>query len=104
MSNDIVTSSNDTNLNDQEDELPAAHSESEKNNIQTEDSGESEIVKNRVNTVRTVLIYALFLFVKISCFIFINANLIFFLTYLFERIYYKTFTLGNMDKKKTNGG
>ena len=47
MSNDIVTSSNDTNLNDQEDELPAAHSESEKNNIQTEDSGESEIVKNK---------------------------------------------------------
>jgi hypothetical protein len=61
MSNDIDTNLNDTNLNDQEDELPAANSESDKNNIQTEEPVESEIAKNRLNTFRSVFIYALFL-------------------------------------------
>ena len=87
MSNDIASSSNNSNnLNDEETE--------------NTEPADPEILKDRMNTFKTVFIYALFLFIKITCFIFINANIIFFLTYLFERIYYKKFTVGNMDKKK----
>ena len=83
MSNDITSGSDESNnLNDKEEE-PA----------------NPEVLKDRLNTLKRVCIYALFLFVKICCFIFINANIIYYFTYLFERIYYKDFTLGNSNKK-----
>ena len=65
-----------------------------------EEPVESDVLKDRLNTFKRVAIYALFLFVKISCFIFINANIIFFFTYLFDRIYYKKFTFGNSKTKQ----
>ena len=92
MSNDIASSSDDSNnLNDEE-------NDEEKD--ETAATNESEVVTDRFNNLKSILIYAVFLFAKITCFILINANILFFLTYLFERIYYKKFTIGNMDKKK----
>jgi len=92
MSNDIASSSDDSNnLNDEE---------NDEENEETAATNESEVVTDRFNNLKSILIYALFLFAKITCFILINANILFFLTYLFERIYYKKFTIGNMDKKK----
>jgi uncharacterized membrane protein YqjE len=86
MSNDNTSSSNDSNNEDKEDK--------EENKPE-----EPDILKEKLNTLKRVAIYALFLFVKISCFIFINANIIFFFTYLFDRIYYKKFTLANSNIK-----
>jgi hypothetical protein len=92
MSNDIASSSDDSNnLNDEE---------NDEENKETAATNESEVVTDRFNNLKSILIYAVFLFAKITCFILINANILFFLTYLFERIYYKKFTIGNMDKKK----
>jgi len=91
MSNDNTSSSNDSNNEDEPD--------SAKKDTQ-EEPVEADVLKDKLDTFKRVAIYALFLFVKICCYIFINANIIFFFTYLFDRIYYKKFTFGNSKIKK----
>jgi hypothetical protein len=95
-----MSSSNDEDKDEDKDESPATTSVSAKKDTTDDETANPDILKDRLNTLKRVFIYALFLFVKICCFIFINANLIYYFTYLFERIYYKEFTLGNSKKKK----
>jgi hypothetical protein len=97
-----MSSSNDEDDDEDKDddnESPATTSDSAKKDTTDDETANPDILKDRLNTLKRVFIYALFLFVKICCFIFINANLIYYFTYLFERIYYKEFTLGNSKKK-----
>ena len=101
MSNDITSSSNDTNnLNDEEDNESEDDDDDKTKTSNAAGTNEPDALKDNFKTLKSILLYALFLFAKITCIILINANILFFLTYLFERIYYKKFTLGNMDKKK----
>ena len=103
MSNDITSSSNDTNnLNDEEDNESEDDDDDKTKTSNAAGTNEPDALKDNFKTLKSILLYALFLFAKITCIILINANILFFLTYLFERIYYKKFTLGNMDKKKKN--
>lgn len=94
-----MSSSNDEDDDEDKDESPATTSKSAQKDTTDDETANPDILKDRLNTLKRVFIYALFLFVKICCFIFINANLIYYFTYLFERIYYKEFTLGNSNKK-----
>ena len=94
-----MSSSNDEDKDEDKDESSATTSDSAKKDKTDDETANPDILKDRLNTLKRVFIYALFLFVKISCFIFINANIIYYFTYLFERIYYKEFTLGNNNKK-----
>jgi hypothetical protein len=95
-----MSSSNDEDDDEDKDESPATTSESAQKDTTDDETANPDILKDRLNTLKRVFIYALFLFVKICCFIFINANIIYFFTFLFDRIYYKEFTLGNSKKKK----
>ena len=99
-----MSSSNDEDDEEDKDESPATTSESAQKDTTDDETANPDILKDRLNTLKRVFIYALFLFVKICCFIFINANLIYYFTYLFERIYYKEFTLGNSNKKRVMVG
>ena len=99
-----MSSSNDEDDDEDKDESPATTSDSAKKDTTDDETANPDILKDRLNTLKRVFIYALFLFVKICCFIFINANLIYYFTYLFERIYYKEFTLGNSNKKRVMVG
>lgn len=99
-----MSSSNDEDDDEDKDESPATTSKSAQKDTTDDETANPDILKDRLNTLKRVFIYALFLFVKICCFIFINANLIYYFTYLFERIYYKEFTLGNSNKKRVMVG